>query len=182
MRFKSTRRRFMELAGVGTTVSLAGCESLQNLGADEESTDVQTDTGGGATAKVTVSIEPDQQRLQQRQQEIESAFQSGNITRSQAQQRFQSAQIELLSDAVDQFREQASADLTVEDTVTQAGVLLVSGPAIRLIDALALDSVNSLLDKSDFEQIQSQVSTPTGTATESEIPTETATESETPQN
>jgi len=168
MQFKSTRRRFIELAGVSATASLAGCESLQNLGAEEESTDVSTGTGGSATASVTVAIEPDQQQLQQRQQEIQSALQSGNITRIQAQQRFRSAQRELVSDAIDRFREQTSADLTVEDTVVQAGALLVSGPAIRLIDTLAFDTVSALLDASAFERIQSRVSTPTDTATDGE--------------
>jgi hypothetical protein len=174
MEFKSTRRRFIELAGISATVSLAGCESL---GTDGAPNSVQTDTGDGM-AQVTVGIQPDQEELQQRQQEIQSDLRSGNITRTQARQQFQTAQRELLSDGIDQFKEQIGDDITVEDTVERAGALLVSGPAIRLIDTLAFDMVNGLFGAETFDEIQSQASTPTGTVTDGA----TATDSETSQN
>jgi hypothetical protein len=162
MEFESNRRRFLELAGPTTAAALAGCSALTGSNAESQST--PTDASA-ETRRVALSVEPDQQALQERQREIRSALQDGNLTRTQAQQRFREAQTELLGEAMTSFRERAreSASLTVEDSVRQFGILLLSGPPAALLDTLSIEGVAGLLPEATFEEAQSRVQTTTGT-------------------
>ena len=170
MEFESTRRRFMELAGVSATVSLAGCNALQGIssGGTETGTGPQSQTANADSATVTVVVEPDQTQLRERQQEIQSEIQAGNLTRSEAQAEYRTAQESLAEDAINSFEERATSDLglTIDDSISQAGALLVTGPPAGLIDTLSVDSVTGLFPQATFEQIRSQVRTETPGATE----------------
>ena len=150
MEFDTGRRRFLELAGTGAAVTLAGCNTQQTEQADGSVT-----PGGEAT--VTVAVQPDQAQLQERQSEIRSALESGNISRTEAQQQFRDAQSQLRSEAIATFEERASdAGISVDDSVAQFSVLLVSGPATALIEALSYEVVSGLLPAATFEQARSQ--------------------------
>jgi hypothetical protein len=164
MEFTANRRRFLELAGPTTAAALAGCSALTGSNAESQST---TDAPA-ETRRVGLSVEPDQQALQARQSEIRSALQAGNITRTQAQQRFREAQTELLGEAMTSFRERARerSSLTVEDSVQQFGVLLVTGPPAALIDTLSVEGVVGLLPEATFDEAKSRVQTGTRTETE----------------
>ena len=175
MEFDSERRRFLELTGTGTALSLAGCSALQNQGATETNTTEGT-SGENQRQRVAVSIPADQQQLQQRQQEIQSKISSGNISRSEAQKRYRTAQQELRSNAVSSFRERASSmsNLTIVDSIAQFGIVLVAGTPTALIKSLSFDLVNALLPanvfqqaKTQFQQQQQQNSTATTTSTAS---------------
>ncbi|WP_216824741.1 hypothetical protein [Salinigranum rubrum] len=161
MDFDTGRRRFLELAGTGTAFSLAGCSALQDDAAPQAQT-TESETGdapsSGASRQATVALRADQQALQQRQQEISSELRSGNISRSEAQQQYQTAQQELLSDAVTSFRERAESteSLSIVDSVEQFGVFLVEGPAATILDTLSFDAVNALLSAATFEQARQQ--------------------------
>lgn len=160
MEFDTGRRRFLEIAGTGAALSLAGCNAQQT---DGETTGT---TGSGAT--VTVAVQPDQEQLQQREDEIRSQLESGNISQTEAQEQFRTAQSELRSAAVSSFEEQAAeSGLTIEDSIEQFSVLLVSGPATALIDALSFEMVNGLLPAETFQQAKDQVTTQTATDTPS---------------
>ena len=160
MEFDTGRRRFLEIAGTGAALSLAGCNAQQT---DGETTGT---TGSGAT--VTVAVQPDQEQLQQREDEIRSQLESGNISQTEAQEQFRTAQSELRSAAVSSFEEQAAeSGLTIEDSIEQFSVLLVSGPATALIDALSFEMVNGLLPAETFQQAKEQVTTQTATDTPS---------------
>jgi hypothetical protein len=189
------RRRILELAGTGTALSLAGCSALQNApdsGTEpQESTEPQATTGAQETADeptdsptttetpgestadgdatVTVAVRADQQALRQRQQEIQAAVEAGNISRTEAQQQARRAQFELRTQAAAAFRQRAgsTAGLSVESSIGQFGVLLVSGSASALIDSLSYAEVNALLDAATFQRVKSQVQQQTGTATAS---------------
>lgn len=173
---ETDRRRFLTLAGTGTALSLAGCPGLQ--GDTEPDSDGQTsttepstaqetpgtgtastpdDTGGG-TETVAVAVQPDQQQLRQRRQQIQSELQAGNITRSEAQQQLQTAETDLRQQAIASFRERATSaeSLTIVDTVDQFGVLLVSGSATSLIGTLGFSSVSALLPERTFQQAKAQ--------------------------
>lgn len=161
MDFDTGRRRFLELAGTGTALSLAGCSALQNDDAPQTTAETGTETSsasGGERREATVALRADQEKLQQRQQEISSELRSGNITRSEAQQQFQAAQQELLSNAVTSFTERVESNeaLTVVDSVDQFGVFLVEGPAGGILDTLSFDSVNALLSAATFQQAKQQ--------------------------
>lgn len=160
MDVETPRRRFLELAGTGTALSIAGCNALQNAQSDGGNGD------GDGSATVTVAVEPDQQALQQRRSEIQSQFQNGNMSRSEAQQQLQTAQTELLTEASDAFRSTAEQEdaLTIENSVSDLGVFLVSGAPAALIDTLDGDAVGALLPESSFQQALAQAGQQNGTA------------------
>lgn len=161
MEFDTGRRRFLELAGTGTAISLAGCNALQEGTDSQKTTGPGTDTaseGANDTQKVVLSAQADQQKLQQRQREIQSALRSGNISRSQAQQRYRAAEQKLRANAVASFRERASSNpnLSVVDSVEQFGILLISGTPPALIETLSFASVNALLPQATFQKAKAQ--------------------------
>lgn len=193
MEFDTSRRRFLELAGAGTALSVAGCSALQGQGTDatpaettegtDEGTNEGTDggTNGGTDEgsntgtdegpdRVTVILQPDQEKLTQRQDEIRSELQAGNISRQEAQQQAADVQSELISKAAGAFRDRTSSNenLAVEGAVDQFGVLLVSGSASGLVDALVFPEVNALMPVSSFLQAKSQAAQGTPTPTPSE--------------
>jgi TolA-binding protein len=187
MEFERNRRRFLELAGPTAAAALAGCGSLTSSSQDGTETVTETDTAADAqTRTVAVSVEPDQQALQQRQSEIRSELQSGNINRSQAQQQFRRAQNELRAEAVESFRQraQSTSGLSVEDAIDQFSLLLIAGPATTLIDTLSMDGVVGLLPPATFEEARSQAGAGTesgsgaGTESGSEAGTEAGTSSD----
>lgn len=177
MELDTDRRRLLELAGTGTALSLAGCSALQgdagNGTETRDTTENSTDTTAEGTSdgeeKVAVAVQANQQELQQRQQEVRSELESGNISRSEAQQQVQSAQVELRSEAVTSFTQRVSSNsgLTVDDSVDQLGILLISGSATALIDTLSFDEVNGLLPRETFQQAKAQAQQQTGTSTSS---------------
>jgi len=155
------RRRFLQLAGTGTAASLAGCSALSNH---------QGDGGGGESgesATVAIAVQPDQQSLQELQSEIQTQVQSGELDPQQAQATFQQRRTELTRNAVDTFRNRTgNVSVSVDDTVAQFGVLLVSGDPSALIETLSFEEVSGLLPASTFEQAQAQAGTSTETGTE----------------
>lgn len=162
MDFDTDRRRFLELAGTGTALSLAGCSALQNGANSQESAQTGDGTAGGSSGgeqRVAVAAQADQQKLQQRQQEIQSELSSGNISRSEAQQQYQTAQQKLRTNAVESFRERVNSNpnLSIVNTIDEYGILLVSGTAGALIQSISFDVVNALLPKNTFQQAKSQL-------------------------
>ncbi|WP_049936257.1 hypothetical protein [Haloplanus natans] len=155
------RRQFLQLAGTGTAASLAGCSALSNH---------QGEGGGGAEpATVTLAVRPDRQSLQELQSEIQSQVQSGELDPQQAQAQFQRRRTELTRNAVDTFRNRTgNVSVSVDNTVAQFGVLLVSGDPAALIETLAFEEVSGLFPAATFEQAQAQAGTGTagGTGTE----------------
>lgn len=164
MEFDTDRRRFLELTGTGTALAFAGCSALQNNAENNTENSTENNTGTTTTstavekAIVTAAVQADQQKLQQRKQEITSELQAGNISRAEAQQQFRSVQNELRSTAVASFKEraQSKSNLTVENSVDQLGVLLVSGPPAALIDILSAGEASALLPEATFQQAKSQ--------------------------
>lgn len=161
MDFDTDRRRLLKLAGTGTAASLAGCGALQSQNDDPTGTGTAGADGtadGSGRQRVAVSTPADQQALQQRQREIQSALSSGNISQTEAQRRYRTAQSELRSAAIDSFRERAESlsGLTIVDAIEQFGVLLVAGPPAALIRTLSFDSVNALLPEATFQRARTQ--------------------------
>ncbi|MFB6103104.1 MAG: hypothetical protein ABEJ73_11135 [Haloplanus sp.] len=156
------RRRFLQLAGTGTTLSLAGCSAFSNH---------EGGSGGGEETTVTLAVQPDQQSLQELQSEIQSRVQSGELDRRQAQAEFRQRRIELTTDAVDTFQNRTgNTSVTVDNTIAEFGVLLVTGSPAALIETLSYEEVSGLFPAATFEEAQAQsgggTATP-GTATES---------------
>jgi predicted secreted protein len=159
------RRRFLQLAGTGTAASLAGCNALSQQDGDGAG----DDAGGDAEpATVTLAVRPDQQSLQQLQSEIQEQVQSGELDPQQAQAQFRRRRTELTRDAVDTFRNRTgNASVSVDDTVAEFGVLLVTGDPSALIETLGFEEVNGLFAASTFEQARTQAETSTAGGSDS---------------
>jgi len=154
MDFVTERRRFLQMAGAGATVSLAGCSSLQNDGVQSDSDTTQA----GETPTVTLLLEIDRMALQQVQAELQQKLQNGTINQTEAQQQFRTAQTELIGAAIEAFREEVRDDdsITIEETANQLGILLVTGSPASLIGTLEMSDVRGLLPEATFEEAQSQ--------------------------
>lgn len=163
------RRRFIQLAGTGTALSLAGCNALQSGGTNGTNESLQT-TGSGSgsgdgTRSVTVRVQPDQEELRERQSELQTQLQNGEISRQEAQQESQRIRQELLTAAMDTFEGRSDSGLTIEDSIDQFGVYLVSGSAAALIDALSYEEISSLFAAQTFEEARAQVDAQSGGGT-----------------
>lgn len=110
---------------------------------------------------MTVGVEPNYGQSWERQQEVRSELQAGNITQREAQ-------LNLIEAVTTSFQGRATADfgLTVDDSVFEAGTLLVTGPSAGLVDTLSADSVTGLSPQATFEWSRSQVRTETPGTTE----------------
>ncbi|MFB6179968.1 MAG: hypothetical protein ABEI77_09625 [Halorientalis sp.] len=168
----TSRRRFLGLAAAGATLSIAGCDALEP-GEDNTTT---TGPAGNATKNgtatgtrtVTVRVQPNRTKLQKQQLQIQAKLRSGNLSRQQAQQQMQQVRQRLLAESMQSFQQKAAneSSLTVEDSIDQYGVFLVSGQAGTVVDSLDYDEVSSLYAEKTFEQAKAQSSgsttTPTG--------------------
>lgn len=191
MRSHTGRRRFLKLAGTGTALSFAGCNALQSDGTNSTAPETgsgpgtstgEAGSGSGDAERVTLQVQPNRQTLQQRQQEIQSQVQNGDLGPREAQQEIQSAREELRNRAADTFRSRVEGEssLTVEDSLSEYGVFLVSGSSSALIDSLAYESVGSLFDAETFAETRAQLRRRQGTPQEGTgTPTEEGTASST---
>lgn len=167
MDFDTDRRRFLEFAGTGTALSLAGCSGLQSHSGDgSQST---ADGGSSNDAVAAVAVQVDQQELQRRQGEIRSEVEAGNVSATEAQQRARALQTELRSKAAASFTRRVESDsaLTITDSVEQFGLLLLSGPATALIESLSFEETGALLPEATFRQAKSQATQQSETSTSS---------------
>lgn len=162
------RRRFLQLAGTGTALSMAGCSAISEQMGDDSEGGSGDDTADPET--VTIGVQPDEQALQELQSEIQSQVESGDLDRTEAQAEFREGQTELTADAVETFRNRTgNVSVSVDDSVNQFGVLLVSGAPSNLIGTLSLDEVSGLFPASVFEEARTQSEGPAGgTATGTE--------------
>jgi cytochrome c-type biogenesis protein CcmH/NrfG len=164
------RRRFIQLAGTGAALSLAGCNALQSDGTNATTTDSLQTTDSGSDSSdgarsVTVRVQPDQEELRERQAELQTQLQNGDISRQEAQQESQRIRQELLTAAMETFEGRDDTGLTIESSIDEFGVYLVSGSATALIDTLSYEEVGSLFAAQTFEEAQAQVDAQSGAET-----------------
>jgi len=147
-----TRRRALELSGVGAGLAVAGCME-------------QTDDGDLADdeRRATFPLPIDQEAIQAEIQTLQSELQAGNITQSEAQTQLEDRREELAEASRERALSEAqSLGLTIENDVeiaSQQGIqlyVLVSGVATALIDYVSTDAVNGLFPASVFEEIRAQ--------------------------
>lgn len=188
----TNRRRFIQLAGTGAALSLAGCNALQSDGTPTDGT--PTDGGSAGRRTVTLQIQLGQQaqrQLQQQQLQIQTQIQSGELSESEGRSQIREASAELYAEAIDSFETGVASEsnITVEDSVEAYGVVLVSGNSEALIDSLSADAVGSMYPESTFEQARSQAQqetqtpsggTPTDSGSDQSTTTETEQSTETP--
>lgn len=136
-----SRRRLIEAGGVGAALSLAGC----SFGS-------QTTQSSEGRPTVTVFAAVDQDELEAYQEELQSKLDADEINRQEARTRARKKQSELLSAAVEAFQQRADEEegLTVTQTASDAGVMLVEGTPTALVDSLTIDSVHGLLGEDAY--------------------------------
>lgn len=145
------RRRFLQIAGTGAALSLAGCGVLQNDGGSGS-------PSAGEPVTATVLVQPDQEKLSQRRSEIISRAQSDNLSRQNVTRELRRAQQELRSAAMNDFSDRAKSNdsITIEDSLHRYGIHLVSAPPAALVESLSYEEVRALFPASDFEEAKSQ--------------------------
>ena len=153
MDLRSGRRRFLELAGAGATLTLAGCTAPtpgQNLANAEEEPE--------SMATVTVALEIDQEELASAREKLVSEIQNGTLNQSEAQTQLYEIEAELLSEAASTFekRFQNSESLSIEKRATEIGVMLVSGTPSALIQSINRPEVRGLFSATTYEQALAQ--------------------------
>ncbi|MFW6384880.1 MAG: hypothetical protein ACOCY7_01955 [Halodesulfurarchaeum sp.] len=154
MDFTTNRRRFLQLTGTGAAFSLAGCNSLQN----PQQQETTTASEGTGDATVTLALEIDQEVLQEEQVELQQQMQNGTINETEAQERLQNLQTELIGDAMSSFQEQVRDDssLSIDDTAEELGIVLISGTPSALIGTLSNEEARGLFPEATFEEAQAQ--------------------------
>lgn len=139
------RRRVLELSGIGTGVAVAGCMN-------------QVDSGDGESRQVTVSLEIDQEEIQQRQQELQQQAMTGNASEEELQEEqeeIQQLQQEAVTEAVETAESEfEDAGVTIEDQLEGQGLLLVSGPDSAILDSLEVEVVQAIAAGGLFEEAQ----------------------------
>lgn len=158
MDFTTDRRRFLQLAGTGAAISVAGCNSLQNGG--EQSTPEANDEIED-TATVTLAVEIDEEALQEEQVKLQQQLANNTINQTEAQERFVSFQSELIAEAISRLEERVQDDpaISIDDTAEQLGIVLVSGTPKALIETLSSDVARGLFPEATFEEAQAQSQT-----------------------
>lgn len=153
MELDTNRRRFLELAGTGGVLSLAGCSAPM-----PDTTVENTGDGPAETATVTVALEIDEEALQAAREDLVTKIQNGTINQTAAQEQLYTTERELLAEAASTFRDhlETTEALSEENAATEIGVLLVSGTPAALIDSIARPEVRGLFSAETFEQALAQ--------------------------
>lgn len=152
------RRRFLRGAGVSGTALLAGCSGIldsQDDGDDGTDGDGSDGTDGedgsdgdgsdgmqegdGDTREVGIVAEPDQEKLSELQQEV----QSGEIEQEEATERQQ----EIIQDAIDDLIAMLESETSIEVTeeFSNFGAIRAVGDPYELVDSLTSDIVSVLV-------------------------------------
>lgn len=164
---ETPRRRLLAAAATGSALTIAGCSALEEGGpdegdgdasgtddadADESDTDDSSADGAGGGAAATVAVDIDE-RMQERQAELQEQLEEGEIDQEEAQAELQAAQMEVLSETIDDLEaEAADVDgLTVADTNAEFGLALVEGDASAVLETLDLGYVAGLLAADEFQ-------------------------------
>lgn len=153
-----SRRAVLSAGSAALALSVAGCSSL-NGGSERDD--------GAESHEVTFVAAIDEEELQAAredaeatQQEIQEQLQAGTINQTEAQERFREAQAdlretqqELLSGSINALESHAedAAGLAITDSAPESGVALGEGDGDAIVEALALDSVQAVVDASEYE-------------------------------
>jgi TolA-binding protein len=152
-----SRRTLLGAGSAAVALSVAGCSAL------DDSTDEKEPEPKQVTFVAEIDdgeIETAQEEARATQQEAQRQLEEGEIDEEEYQQILQEAQRsvqqtqqDLLSGAIDDLESHAEETdgLTIAESAPESGVALGEGDGNVIIDALALDSVQAILDADEFE-------------------------------
>lgn len=154
------RRRFLRLAGAGAAIALTGCSELTGDGDTDETPEPppEVEEADVPDSAVTAFVEPDREELQGLQADLQERIEDGEIDRMEAQQELQDRQLELVAEEVEVFEEYAAETdgLTVEESIAQAGAILIDGDPAVIQTALNDGEMDGLLPGKRFVEISQQ--------------------------
>ncbi|WP_255167854.1 hypothetical protein [Natrononativus amylolyticus] len=172
------RRRFLQLAGVGATASVAGCSQL-NLDDDETSDDgnenatseEDQEPGIDPTDGITAIVQPNQEELAPIEQEL-GAVEQEYMALTQSEEAdeeeleaLQDRYEELYTEYVEIFEARSAEfesdvedddELSIEGAIADQGVFLLEASDERLVDTLRNGEVDGLVPGGEYEQIRQQ--------------------------
>lgn len=159
-----TRRTLLGAGGSAAALSVAGCSELST---DDEPAGQSDAVDGGHEVAVVAEIDQAQleaaeQDVQETQQEAQAELQAGEIDEEEAEEIVQEAQAEfeatraeLLEAAVSAIESHADdvSGLTIAGTEPEFGALLVEGEGDSIVEMLALDDVQAIVDSAEYDAI-----------------------------
>ena len=171
------RRQFLGLGSAAVALSIAGCgfQDPDDSDADTNGVDDPTADPNGVdetddSHEVMVVVEIDREELQAAQQEVQAAQQEaqqgvaeGELSEEEAQQIVQEArdelealQQELIDESISAVEEHVEgiSDLSIVEAEPEFGVVLLEGDGDSLVEVLALDAVQAILDGSEYENVR----------------------------
>lgn len=159
-----TRRRVLQLTGVGATASLAGCSQFDIADSSEDELEADREPDIDLEDGITAIVQPSQEALAEVEQEIMTELEEGDLDQQEAQQEFQERQGELfMSRAVALESEiEDDDDLTVEAGVGEQGALLLEGTNERLMEMLRNGDVDALLPGEQYGEVLAAQEQPAG--------------------
>ncbi|ELZ04366.1 hypothetical protein [Natrialba aegyptia] len=171
----TTRRRVLQLTGVGATTSLAGCsqfDMLQNEsdGGDEFELETDVEPAIDPADGITASVQPAREDLVALEQEVRDEA-GEDATRQELATMYEERQTELFQERSAEFESAMleDDDVSLEAAVAEQGAFLVDGPDDRLVELLRAEEVDALLPGSEYELVlqQAQGQGANGTGNES---------------
>lgn len=166
-----TRRRLLQLSGVGATASLAGCSQFDVPGAQDDSGSGNESTANSGAqleadaepdidpeAGITAIVQPDQEALQELQQEIMAEVENGELGQQEAQIEMQRRQSELIAERAAEFESTVAADddISIEAGIAEQGALLLDGSDERLLDTIRNGEVSGLIPGEEYGSLLEQ--------------------------
>lgn len=153
-----SRRQLLGAGSAAVALSVAGCSALNDdgLAGDHEVTFI-ADIDDEA-------IQAAQAEAQTAQQEAREQLEAGEIDQEEAQQIVQEARTELeetqqrlLSEAIEAIETHASEvdGLEITDSAPESGAALGSGDGNAILETLALDSTQAIVDGTEFDEFAS---------------------------
>lgn len=171
-----SRRRLLQLGGVGVTASLAGCSQLDISDDDGSDTDADAELEADQEPEIdpedgiTALVQPSQEELQAVEEEVMAEVEAGELDQMEAQMEFDRRRTELIAERAADFESEMADDdrLSIEAGIAEMGAFLVDGPDERLIDALRDGEVNGLVPGEEYglmleQQAQAEAAPEPGT-------------------
>ena len=166
-----TRRRLLQLSGVGATASLAGCSQFDVTGTQDEGDDDSEQPADSSSeleadaepdidpeAGITAIVQPDQEAFDELQEEIMAELEAGEIDQQEAQLELQQRQAELIVDRAVEFESSVADDddLSIEAGIAEQGAFLLDGSDERLLDTIRNGEVSGLIPGEEYGALLEQ--------------------------
>lgn len=156
------RRRFIQLAGTGAAVSVAGCAELGSTDDEPDADDGDDELPGDGgeidvelDSELTAIVQPTDEQFQALQEEVLAEAEEEGLDQQQIQQRLQEAEQELFVEVGAEFEALVDDDgeLSITDATPEQGAFLLDASDERLIETLRAGEVDALLPGEEYIEL-----------------------------